>query len=141
MELTLIFPNQLFEYSELLQASKKVMLIEEHLFFKHFNFHKQKILFHRMSMKSYERFLKAQYNTEYINSTQTESDVRILIKNMSDDIQKINIYDPNDNWLHKRIKSACSKKNIELAIFNNPLFILDKADLNPFFRTDNTWFV
>ena len=42
-----------------------------------------------MSMKSYENFLKAQYNTEYIDSTQTESDVRILIKNMSGDIQKI----------------------------------------------------
>ena len=140
MELTLIFPNQLFENSELLQASKKVMLIEEYLFFKHFNFHKQKILFHRMSMKSYENFLKAQYNTEYIDSTQTESDVRILIENMSDDIQKINIYDPNDNWLQKRIKSACSKKNIELAIFNNPLFLLEKADLNPFFRTDKKKF-
>ena len=50
-------------------------------------------------MKSYENFLKAQYNTEYIDSTQTESDVRILIENMSDDIRKINIYDPNDNWL------------------------------------------
>ena len=140
MELTLIFPNQLFENSELLQASKKVMLIEENLFFKHFNFHKQKILFHRMSMKCYEKFLKAQYDTDYIDSTQTESDIRILIKNMSDDIQKINIYDPNDNWLQKRIESACSKKNIKLTVFNNPLFMLDKSDLNPFFRTDKKKF-
>ena len=86
MEITLIFPNQLFENSELLQASKKVMLSEEYLFFKHFNFHKQKILFHRMSMKSYENFLKAQKNIEYIDSTDTKSDVRVLIKNLSKDI-------------------------------------------------------
>ena len=126
MELTLIFPNQLFENSELLQASKKVMLIEENLFFKHFNFHKQKILFHRMSMKCYEKFLKAQYDTDYIDSTQTESDIRILIKKMSDDIQKINIYDPNDNWLQKRIKSACSKKILSLRFIITPYFCLTK---------------
>ena len=104
MELTLIFPNQLFENSDLLQASKRIILVEEYLFFKHFNFHKQKILFHRMSMKYYENYLREHYNTEYIDSTKIESDVRILIKNLSSEIKKINVYDPNDNWLNKRLK-------------------------------------
>ena len=134
MEISLIFPNQLFENSELLQASEKIILIEEYLFFNHFNFHKQKILFHRMSMKSYENYLKSQYCTDYIDSKQKDSDVRILIKNLKNDIKKISIYDPNDNWLYKRIKNACRKKNIELVVFKNPLFILKTEDLNPFFR-------
>ena len=140
MEISLIFPNQLFENSELLQASDKIILIEEYLFFNHFNFHKQKILFHRMSMKSYENYLKSQYNTDYIDSKQKESDVRILIKNLKNDIKKISIYDPNDNWLYKRIKNACRKKNIELVVFKNPLFILQIEDLNPFFRADKKKF-
>ena len=79
MELTLIFPNQLFENSDLLEASKKIILVEEYLFFKHFNFHKQKILFHRMSMKYYENYLREHYNTEYIDSIKIESDVRICL--------------------------------------------------------------
>ena len=140
MEISLIFPNQLFENSELLQNSEKIILIEEYLFFNHFNFHKQKILFHRMSMKSYENYLKSKYIIDYIDSKQKESDVRILIKNLNNNIKKINIYDPNDNWLYKRIKNACRKKNIELVVCKNPLFILQIEDLNPFFRSDKKKF-
>ena len=114
MEISLIFPNQLFENSELLQNSEKIILIEEYLFFNHFNFHKQKILFHRMSMKSYENYLKSKYIIDYINSKQKESDVRILIKNLNNNIKKINIYDPNDNWLYKRIKMLVEKKILSL---------------------------
>ena len=140
MELTLIFPNQLFENSDLLQASKRITLVEEYLFFKHFNFHKQKILFHRMSMKYYENYLREHYNTEYIDSTKIESDVRILIQNLGSEIKKINVYEPNDNWLNKRLKNACRKKAIELRLFKNPLFLLDKEELNPFFRSDKKKF-
>ena len=140
MELTLIFPNQLFENSDLLQASKRIILVEEYLFFKHFNFHKQKILFHRMSMKYYENYLREHYNTEYIDSTKIESDVRILIQNLGSEIKKINVYEPNDNWLNKRLKNACRKKAIELRLFKNPLFLLDKEELNPFFRSDKKKF-
>ena len=140
MELTLIFPNQLFENSDLLQASKRIILVEEYLFFKHFNFHKQKILFHRMSMKYYENYLREHYNTEYIDSIKIESDVRILVKNLSSEIKKINVYDPNDNWLNKRLKNACRKKAIELRLFKNPLFLLGNEELNPFFRSDKKKF-
>ena len=140
MELTLIFPNQLFENSDLLQASKRITLVEEYLFFKHFNFHKQKILFHRMSMKYYENYLREHYNIEYIDSTKIESDVRILIQNLGTEIKKINVYEPNDNWLNKRLKNACRKKTIELRLFKNPLFLLDKEELNPFFRSDKKKF-
>ena len=140
MELTLIFPNQLFENSDLLQASKRIILVEEYLFFKHFNFHKQKILFHRMSMKYYENYLREHYNTEYIDSIKIESDVRILIKNLNSEIKKINVYDPNDNWLNKRLKNACRKKAIELRLFKNPLFLLGNEELNPFFRSDKKKF-
>ena len=89
MELTLIFPNQLFENSELIQSSEKIILLEEFLFFKNFNFHKQKILFHRMSMKFYENYLKEKCSIKYVNSTQADSDVRVLIKNLNNDIHKI----------------------------------------------------
>ena len=140
MELTLIFPNQLFENSDLLQASKRIILVEEYLFFKHFNFHKQKILFHRMSMKYYENYLREHYNTEYIDSIKIESDVRILIKNLNSEIKIINVYDPNDNWLNKRLKNACRKKDIELRSFKNPLFLLGEEELNPFFRSDKKKF-
>ena len=42
--INIIFPNQLFEESNLFLNKKKTYLIEEHLFFKQFNFHKQKLV-------------------------------------------------------------------------------------------------
>ena len=53
----LIFPHQLFERHEILEICDQLYLIEESLFFTHFNFHKQKIAFHRASMRAYEKQL------------------------------------------------------------------------------------
>ena len=67
--INLIFPNQLFENSELLNPELNHYIIEEFLFFKQYNFHKQKIYFHRCSMKNYFDFLKSRsLNVIYINS-------------------------------------------------------------------------
>ncbi|WP_309477266.1 cryptochrome/photolyase family protein [Tenacibaculum aquimarinum] len=56
-KINLVFPNQLFEFSPLLKNNLPVYLIEEFLFFKQLNFHKQKIAYHRATMKHYEAFL------------------------------------------------------------------------------------
>ena len=139
MDYSIIFPNQLFKNSELLSNSKKIILVEEFLFFKHYKFHKQKILFHRMSMKSYKLFLEDKgYDVRYIESTDCNSDIRELIETL--DINKIKIYNPVDNWLSKRISQSCSKKNIQIETYENPLFINNNDDLNTFFRTDKKKF-
>ena len=81
MDISLIFPNQIFKESDLLNKSKKIYLIEEYLFFKQYKFHKQKILFHRMTMKSYESYLtEKSFEIEYINSTHTKSEIKTFIK-------------------------------------------------------------
>ena len=139
MDYSIIFPNQLFKNSELLSNSKKIILVEEFLFFKHYKFHKQKILFHRMSMKSYKLFLEENgYDVRYIESTESNSDIRELIETL--DINKIKIYNPVDNWLSKRISQSCSKKNIQIETYENPLFINNNDDLNTFFRKDKKKF-
>ena len=139
MDYSIIFPNQLFKNSELLSNSKKIILVEEFLFFKHYKFHKQKILFHRMSMKSYKLFLEDKgYDVSYIESNECNSDIRELIETL--DINKIKIYNPVDNWLSKRISQSCSKKNIQIETYENPLFINNNDDLNTFFRTDKKKF-
>ena len=67
--ISLIFPNQLFKNIEWIDRSSTVFLIEEYLFFKQYNFHKQKIYFHRCSMKNYFDFLQSkQLEIQYIES-------------------------------------------------------------------------
>ncbi|UII75653.1 cryptochrome/photolyase family protein [Flagellimonas sp. HMM57] len=134
----LIFPHQLFESSPLFEISAPIYLIEEYLFFKQYPFHKQKIAFHRASMKSYEAFLKSKnHEVHYIESIQEASNVRKLIPELkSEGVEHINYIDPTDNWLEKRIQAACNKYNITAKQLQSPLFLNSKEELASFFRKD-----
>jgi deoxyribodipyrimidine photolyase-related protein len=134
----LIFPNQLFESSLLLENTYPIYLVEEFLFFKQFNFHKQKIAFHRATMKHYEAFLTSKkLKVIYIASTDENSDVRELIPFLkSKGITNIKYINPIDHWLQKRIEQGCSNNSIETTIFDSSLFLNTKEELQPFFRSD-----
>ena len=133
--INIIFPNQLFEESNLFLNKKKTYLIEEHLFFKQFNFHKQKLVFHRSSMKNYENYLLSKgIDVAYIETKNQESDIRIFLDKIN--VTEINIYHPEDNWLEKRIKKSCKKNNIKINIEENPLFLTAHDDLLPFFNPE-----
>ena len=133
--INIIFPNQLFEESNLFLNNKKTYLIEEHLFFKQFNFHKQKLVFHRSSMKNYENYLLSKgIDVAYIETKNQDSDIRIFLDKIN--VTEINIYHPEDNWLEKRIKKSCKKNNIKINIEENPLFLTAHDDLLPFFNPE-----
>jgi deoxyribodipyrimidine photolyase-related protein len=136
--INLIFPHQLFEHSPLLENRLPIYLIEEFLFFKQYKFHKQKIAFHRSTMKQYEVFLSSKnIEIEYIGATQNISDIRELIPYLkSKGIAKINYIEPVDNWLQKRIERSCSDNSIERTVIDSPLFLNTREDLRLFFRMD-----
>ena len=124
--INLIFPNQLFKNSELLSQDLRHFIIEESLFFNHYNFHKQKIFFHRCSMKNYYDFLKNKnFEVYYINSYDENSDIRKFIKNQdNNEVNLIKCIDPEDNYLERRLKDSCKKQNIKIEFLNNPRSIL-----------------
>ncbi len=130
----IIFPHQLFKNSPLLELQCPIYLIEEFLFFRHYKFHKQKIAFHRASMKYYETYLKSlNKDVLYINAIDKNADIRCLIPNLSSEgIKTLYIIDPTDNWLEKRINSVAQTINIEW--IENPLFINTKKELMSFFK-------
>lgn len=139
-EINLIFPHQLFQKSPLLENGHKIYLIEEYLFFKQYLFHKQKIAFHRATMKSYQDYLeKKGLEVIYIESRDELSDIRTFGKEIqSKNIRVINFIDPTDNWLEKRLKKVT--KNITINVFDSPLFLNTKKDLSTFFRADKKSF-
>lgn len=130
----LIFPHQLFQNTSNIPEEAVVFLIEEFLFFKQYNFHKQKIAFHRASMKSYEQYLRGMgFDVQYIESINELSDVRELIpKLISEGFEALFIYDPVDNWLDKRISKF--KSQIDMVILDSQLFINKKIELVDFFK-------
>lgn len=100
----LLFPHQLFRKHPMLEEVNAVYLVEGDLFFKQYAFHKQKIAFHRASMKALEADLKAQKKTcHYIDSTKQTSDIRKLIETLSKDkkIEALHYIDVTDDWLGK----------------------------------------
>tara|TARA_B110001454_G_scaffold130413_1_gene121534 strand:+ start:10 stop:1488 length:1479 start_codon:yes stop_codon:yes gene_type:complete len=137
-KVNLIFPNQLFKNSPLLLEDSTVYLIEEFLFFKQYKFHKQKIAYHRATMKRYEDFLKLKNcKVVYVNSYEDISDIRKLIPFIkSQGVSSINYIDPVDNYLQKRIESGCDTNSVERTVFDSPLFLNTKDDLQVFFRKD-----
>ena len=114
-EVLIILPNQLHENNEALQKNIPIYLVEEYMFFNQYNFHKQKLVFQRASMKNYENYLNDNsYIVEYINSNNKLSDIRDLIQFLASSISKINVIDPVDFLVDKRIKSSCEKNNLNL---------------------------
>ena len=138
-QINLLFPNQLFEKSPIFDASFPVYLVEEYLFFKQFPFHKQKIAFHRATMKRYADFLRDEKNlvVHYIEATEDISDIRQLIPELKKQgVEHINYIDPVDNWLQKRLEKGFSESGISATQYASPLFLNSKEDLASFFRSD-----
>ena len=136
-QINIIFPHQLFKDSPLLLNQHPTYLVEEFLFFNQYKFHKQKIAFHRATMKKYADFLQTQKSSEvvYINSFEATSDIRILIPELKKmGVQQVNYIDPTDNWLQKRLDKGLQLTNIKSKQYTSPLFLNAKDDILPFFN-------
>lgn len=130
MELTLVFPHQLFEYSSALKKNRGVLLIEDPRFFSDFLFHKQKLIFHRASMKSYEKKLKKKgYTTHYI-----EEGLESRLKQMKP--TTVFVTEIDDSLLEKRLKSLLKKLKIKLEVSPTPSFISNIDDFKKLFENE-----
>jgi len=137
-KVNLVFPHQLFEKSPWIESDAKVLVIEEFLFFRQYPFHKQKIAFHRATMKFYADFLSKQdLEVVYIDADDPIADVRKLIPHLkANGVHHIQYIDPTDNWLQKRLDHGSRLHDIEVTIYDSPLFLNTKEELEPFFRVD-----
>jgi len=135
-EVNLIFPHQLFEYSPLLKNKHPFYLIEEYLFFNQYAFHKQKIAYHRATMKFYEQYLKSEgHEVYYIEAGNVLSDIRTLIGHFKkQNTHIIHYIEPVDDWLKKRIQSSCNKHSIDSKEYNTASFLNNRNELDSFFK-------
>ena len=135
-QITLIFPHQLHPDISELNKNVPVYLVEEHLFFSQYKFHKQKIAFHRATMKFYENYLnKNGFEVTYIEASQVISDIRELIPELSKKgIVNIIFRDPTDYYLEKRLNEGLKEANMEKTELKSLLFINSKDDLGSFFK-------
>ena len=133
-EITLLFPNQIIENTEIFNTNIPIYLVEEYLFFNQYNFHQQKLAFHRSTMKFYENYLKNKgFHVFYIEAKNYESKTKNLIKNLIEKgLENIHILDPTDNWLEKQVTNF--KNQLNIIVYESPLFINNKNELTSFFK-------
>ena len=142
MSIGIIFPHQLFEQSILASSCETIYLVEEFLYFKHYNFHKKKIAFHRASMKFYESYLQSKNSkVVYIDSYDELADIRKLILYLkSKGVQSFEYIDTTDYWLEKRILSTSKDNDIHANKKTTPLFLNTSEELASFFATKKRMF-
>jgi deoxyribodipyrimidine photolyase-related protein len=132
----LIFPHQLFEQNILASKCDTIYLVEEWLYFKQYNFHKQKIAFHRASMKFYESYLLSKnIKVVYIDSFNELSDVRKLIPYLkANGVTELEYIDPTDCWLEQRILNVCKVYNVKATENHSPLFVNSSEEVATYFK-------
>ena len=131
----LVFPNQLFEHNPAVIKTNLVYLVEESLYFKQYNFHKQKLAFHRASLKFYQDYLqKEEKQVVYVESNSELSDIRKLVPHLKQKgIDEIHFTEVVDDWLQKRIAKSAELSGMKIQQFKSPMFLNSKDDLKEFF--------
>jgi deoxyribodipyrimidine photolyase-related protein len=131
----IIFPHQLFEQNILASKCDTIYLIEEWLYFKQYNFHRQKIAFHRASMKFYESYLRSKnIKVVYIDSFDELADVRKLIPFLkTKGVNSFEYIDTTDFWLEQRISKACKAHHVAMNKNYTSLFLNTSEELAAYF--------
>ena len=128
-EISIIFPNQLFQNNPLLSCDCDILLLEDSLFFgndKYYKyvFHKNKLILLKASMYSYKEYLKQQgKRVLYIENKASYSTTDYLSKYLKNKYRLINVVNPHDYLIMRRLKKFCEKLKIKINVFESPMFI------------------
>jgi deoxyribodipyrimidine photolyase-related protein len=135
--ITLVFPHQLFRDHPAVDASRTVLLVEEDLFFRQYAFHKQKLVFHRASMKMYADYLRGHgFDVEYVEQNDRSVSIHDVVKRVSENgVVELHLTDPTDYLLMRRLKRAAKAFSVHLEVLANPQFLCTDDELDAFFKT------
>ena len=138
----IIFPHQLFEQNIMASTCEVIYILEEWLYFRQFNFHKQKIAFHRASMKFYENYLQAKkIKVVYIDASDELADVRKLIPYLkAKGVRTIEYIDTTDYWLEQRINNVSKAQKMGRIKHPTPQFLNTSEEILDYFTAKKRMF-
>lgn len=128
--ISVVFPHQLFANHPALAKGRRVLLIEDTLFFgdRHAapgRFHRQKILLHRASMKAYANRLREQgHEVIYLEYDRAATTGEVLTKqHRKRGFSTIVTCEPCDFLLGKRLRRFASANGVKLELVDTPMFL------------------
>ena len=117
----ILLPNQLF--TTLLECEcEKVILWEHPKFFREYNYHKSKLLFHRVTMKEYYTKINKDKRVKYVDFNE---------KIKTDKTKHLIFYDPIDHEIEKEMLKL-SKKFNGYTMLNSKLFMETRQDIEKY---------
>jgi len=128
-EAAIIYPHQLFEDNPVLSKERIIYLVEEPLLMGEFPIHRQKMMFHRLSMKAYGENLQARgYEIVHLKREELENTQEVFREITANGSNHLHIMDTTDYWLEKRISEYVDKHQILLTRYESKLFFLSKQE-------------
>ena len=132
MEITLVYPHQLFAEHPAIQPGRGVALIEDPLFFGTdpswpIKVHCQRLLLHRLSMATYADELRNKGFSVQVqrhdSAVDTNGHLRLL---HAAGYRRFHVADPVDHLLEKRLKAFIDENNCQLEVVDTPLLLTPK---------------
>ena len=129
MEITLIYPNQLFIDHPAIKKDRTIYIVRHPSFFSNYKFHKQKILLHFLSTHEYESSLSSQgYNCKIIE----ENEYFEFKKSILEKVSVIHFCEFIDNDLSEEFVTSYTDK-ITTKSYQNPMFYESSEDVKKYF--------
>jgi deoxyribodipyrimidine photolyase-related protein len=141
MKAALIYPHQLYNDHPALAGVGACVLIEDPLFFRQYRFHAQKLLLHRLSMRAYEkRLMDANIKTFYVGSAELNhsSEIGAILAQFG--IKQVQVVDPCDDWLLRRLTKSLRESMIGSEILNDPNFLTPLSEFEPLSSGRTKWY-
>jgi deoxyribodipyrimidine photolyase-related protein len=133
-EATVIYPHQLFLKSPALSQDRPVVLVEDPWFFRRYQFHAQKLVLHRASMRRYRDHLATgRFRVEYIETADLATSTDLFVQLARKGVSEIHLCDPLENGLVDEIEKACTSQGIQLVTYESPMFLCSREYLRGFY--------
>ena len=141
MEITLVFPHQLFADHPALMPGRTVVLLEDPLLFgidaqRPLQVHRQRLLLHRATIKAYQhRLQKAGYEVLHRPHHLADSTAAHLQQLWESVIRCVHLADPVDDLLERRVKRFCEERNCVLELYPTPMILTPEDVLTEHFSS------
>ena len=131
MTIALVYPHQLFEKNTLFDKTDEFILVEDELYFSQYNFHKNKLVLHRASMKYYVSVLKDMgKSVTYIDCSIDNTTRSAIEKAKSKGATEVLLISPDDYLLERRINRFAKQLGLSVTYLENPGFLTSPNQLD-----------
>ncbi|MFN8196494.1 MAG: cryptochrome/photolyase family protein [Nocardioidaceae bacterium] len=130
----LVLPHQLFASHLEAPAGTRFVLVEHDLLFRHYRFHRQKLVLHRASMRRFADRLRGRgFDVEVVETDGRTTSRAALARTLTRHRPtSVTVYDVVDDWLSRDLTAALADAGHELTsdeVLETPNFLTARAQL------------